>query len=89
LLIFTSIKFNFKVIIITNTKGWYINMEGLLKFSSIVCMCIFTYIGKIIMGIDVNENDKMIYNYIGIISIVIGMFSSGILGYLGHRMSED
>ena len=63
-------------------------MEGLLKFSAIVCMCIFTYIGKVIMGIESNEND-MIYNYIGILSIVIGMFSSGILGYLGHRMSED
>jgi len=63
-------------------------LEGLLKFSAIVCMCIFTYIGKVIMGIESNEND-MIYNYIGILSIVIGMFSSGILGYLGHRMSED
>ena len=40
------------------------------------------------MGID-NVDDEMIYNYIGIISIVIGMFSSGVLSYLGHRMSED
>ena len=63
-------------------------MEGLLKFSAIVCMCTFTYIGKVIIEIESVE-DKMIYNYIGIISIVIGMFSSGVLGYLGHRMSED
>jgi len=63
-------------------------MEGLLKFSAIVCMCTFTYIGKVIMGID-NVDDKMIYNYIGIISIVFGMFSSSVLGYLGHRISEE
>jgi len=61
-------------------------MEGLLKFSAIICMCIFTYLGKVIMGIESND---MIYNYIGILSIVFGMFSSGILGYLGNRMSED
>ena len=61
-------------------------MEGLLKFSAIVCMCTFTYIGKVIMGIESND---MIYNYIGIISIIFGMFSSGILGYLGHRISEE
>ena len=65
-------------------KGGYI-LEGFLKFGAIICMCVFTYIGKIIMSIGENE---MIYNYIGIISIIIGMFSSSILGYLGHRMSE-
>jgi len=67
-------------------KGGFI-LEGLLKFGAIICMCVFTYIGKIIMGI--GENEEMIYNYIGIVSIIIGVFSSSILGYLGCRMSEE
>jgi hypothetical protein len=61
-------------------------MSSILYVAAFLCLGIFMFVGKGILEIEVFTSEMdYLYNYIGYMSIGLGIFSSSVLIYLGNK----
>jgi len=62
-------------------------MAGILYIAAFLCFGLFFMIGNLIMNIDniLLNSTKQFYEYIGYMSIALGIFSSSVLVYLAKN----
>lgn len=58
-------------------------ISNILYIASLICLGIFFFVGKGLMS-----EENMFYNYMGFMSIGLGVFSSSVLMYLGSNVKN-